>query len=499
MSPEAVAADGREDASEAADDARVVVVALVGITALAALLRFPTLGLQSYWYDEVFTVDAVDGSLAHLWTAVAEDESTPPLYYLAAWVWANVLGTGEAALRSLSAVASTAMVPVAYLAGRALVSRRVGLAAALLAAVSPLLVWYGQEARSYALVALLSAGALAAFGEALRRPERWWPLLTWGVLSALALATHYFALFALLPQLGWLLVRHPRPARALVSAVPVLATGLALLPLALDQARGDQTGWISVIPLATRAKATLVELLWHLPPIADGGAVVALGVGALSGLLIWRYAQADERRGALLALGTAVATVAIPFALALAGRDYVIARNLVVAWLPLAVFVSTGVAARRAGWVGHGALGLLVASSLALVAAGWTQADRQRHDWRAAADAVGSDAALLLLGDYPVGQRIAIAHYAPDLEPVPTDGTPVREVVAVGYAFGGTAESRYRLPRAFAVVERRLLSGLPPLYLTRYRAPAPLRLRPADVIVLEGERPEVLVRSPREG
>ena len=38
----------------------------------------------------------------------------PPLYYLLAWVWAEVSGLGAVGLRSLSALAGVATVPVAY-------------------------------------------------------------------------------------------------------------------------------------------------------------------------------------------------------------------------------------------------------------------------------------------------------------------------------------------------------------------------------------------------
>ena len=53
-----------------------------------------------------------------------------------------------------------------------LVSSRVGLIAALLTAVNPFLVWYSQEARSYALLALLGALSLLFFVRALNSPSR---------------------------------------------------------------------------------------------------------------------------------------------------------------------------------------------------------------------------------------------------------------------------------------------------------------------------------------
>ena len=64
-----------------------------------------------------------------------------------------------------------ATVPVAYLLGAELRGRRAGLAAAALVAVNPMLLWYSQEARAYALFSLLTAVSLLYFVRALgQRP-----------------------------------------------------------------------------------------------------------------------------------------------------------------------------------------------------------------------------------------------------------------------------------------------------------------------------------------
>ena len=84
-------------------------------------------------------------------------EQTPPLYFMLARGWIHVFGSGEVGLRSLSALFGTATVPVVYLAGAAMRSRRAGLIAAAFTALSPLTIWYSQEARNYALLLFLAA------------------------------------------------------------------------------------------------------------------------------------------------------------------------------------------------------------------------------------------------------------------------------------------------------------------------------------------------------
>src|SRR5215212_5778154 len=131
---------------------------LVGtIIGAAAALRFSTLSLQSFWYDETVTVSLLHRSLPAMLRAIPGSETAPPLYYVVAWLWVRVFGFGEVPLRALSAVAGTATVPVSYSAARVLFGQRVAIAVAGLAASSPLLVWYSQEARAYSLLVFFSA------------------------------------------------------------------------------------------------------------------------------------------------------------------------------------------------------------------------------------------------------------------------------------------------------------------------------------------------------
>src|SRR6476469_1090951 len=100
---------------------------VAGLTLLAGALRFATLGVQSYHHDEIVTASRIlrDG-FWHAMDAVGFSESAPPLYYAVAWPWTQLTGTGEFGLRTVSAVAGVATVPVAYLLGAELRGRRAG-------------------------------------------------------------------------------------------------------------------------------------------------------------------------------------------------------------------------------------------------------------------------------------------------------------------------------------------------------------------------------------
>ena len=122
-----------------------------------------------------------------------------------AWGWAKEFGTGEFGLRSLSALFGLATVPVAYAIGAELSNRRAGLIAAALVAVNPMLIWYSQEARSYALLVFFCAVSLLFFVRALDS-RRTSDLSLWALASALAICSHYFAFFAVGIEAVWLLV-----------------------------------------------------------------------------------------------------------------------------------------------------------------------------------------------------------------------------------------------------------------------------------------------------
>ena len=241
-----------------------------------AALRFATIASQSYWYDEATTVRELHMSFGGLLHAVAHRESTPPLYYVLAWVWAKAFGTGEAGLRSLSALAGVGTIPVAYMSGCDLVSRATGLLAAAFTALSPFLIWYSQEARAYMLLGLLCGLSFLFFVKALREPTTrnvgWW-----AACSSLALLTHFFAGFVVAPEAVWLLAAL-RSRRVLIAVAVVAVVQAALIPLLVTYVGHPLLGWIKQYPLSVRIEQV---------PVAFGlGTLYLDGTLSNQGLLI---------------------------------------------------------------------------------------------------------------------------------------------------------------------------------------------------------------------
>lgn len=132
------------------------------ILLLAALLRFYNLSGQSLWADEGNSAALAQQDVTEIARRTAFDIH-PPLYYWLLKGWTAVFGASETGLRSLSAVLGIALVYLVGRLGQRFFNRRVGLIAAFIAALSPLQVYYSQEARMYILLALLcTASVLAA-------------------------------------------------------------------------------------------------------------------------------------------------------------------------------------------------------------------------------------------------------------------------------------------------------------------------------------------------
>ncbi len=232
---------------------RRTLYALLGMTALAALARFATLDLQSFHHDEAVTAGAVlDPSLGATLDQVADGERSPPLYYILAWGWSTLFGTGEVGLRSLSALIGTLMVPAAFFCGRALSSDRVGLAAALSGRAQPLsrlVLARGPLIHPHG--ALRDDRDLGASPASERREATGARLWIWALASAVALLSHYFAVFLIVPQALWLLRRSPGARRLVLPPIAAVAlVGLALVPLALTQQGSDRREGFTDRPVA---------------------------------------------------------------------------------------------------------------------------------------------------------------------------------------------------------------------------------------------------------
>jgi 4-amino-4-deoxy-L-arabinose transferase-like glycosyltransferase len=287
----------------------------------AAVLRLFRLGHQSLWVDESFSWASAE--IGRAWTtAHLLEDVHGPLYSLLLHMWGGVAGDSEWALRLPSALLGVALVAAIAALAKRWLGPETEIPSAWLAAGSPFLVWYGQEARNYTLVmlcaTLASIGAIGMERRVSARGIAGYLALAWaGMLSNLS-----FALLAPV-HLRWWLGPAGGRARRLGVAVGVAAALLLLASPWVPQIRriwdwqrlrpthaassteaplrGSTTFHVAALPFAAasfavgytlgppvrelRASATLAALRPYAVPLGAAalvfGALAALGLRAL--------------------------------------------------------------------------------------------------------------------------------------------------------------------------------------------------------------------------
>jgi mannosyltransferase len=504
---------------------------LAALILLAAALRLATLTEQSFWYDEAFTpVHVLHAGLGATLKSLVHSENTPPLWYLLAWVDARVLGDGALALRLPSALAGIATVPVVWALGNELAGRRAALIGAMLVAVNPLFVWYSQEARAYGLFVFFAALAMLCFARLLHEPSGTRAAL-FALSGALALLSHYFAAFLLVPMALWLL-RERAVRRAALPAIGALAlVGLALLPLISAQG-GHGTQWIGRWALSSRLQAIPQYYLtgYSGGPLGHGVELLValpLFVGALLGG--WRLLAAPTpgdsspsapgdrpsppaREGAWICLTIAAFAVLAPIVLAAFGADYLAPRNLVGAMIPLSVLIAILLAAID-GVLGWLLAGVGAAAFLAITIDVDLSPRLQRGNWRDVAKLLSAPArgagasqgsatgAALAAGTGRVLTTVELGaapleYYLHEMHLRNLsrhDAVRVGEIDETGYAPLRSGAANPPAP-GFRLLERRNVDGL---IVYRFVSSIPRTVSEADLRrqVITNAHPEVLVPS----
>jgi 4-amino-4-deoxy-L-arabinose transferase-like glycosyltransferase len=223
------------------------------LMALALSLRLYRLDAQSLWYDEGWSIELAHEAPGRVFFRLQDfADPHPPGYYLLLIAWGSLFGRSVWALRAFSAVLGALTVGAVYHTGKQLFDRATGLVAASVLTLSAAHWVYSQEMRMYALLGLCLALLLELYHRYAFRRDTWtwrhWLALV--ALEALAVYTHFFAVFALATLTLWLGVQLLREARRgdwrpwwrwIASQVAVLVIYLPWLPVTLQRAATHTT------------------------------------------------------------------------------------------------------------------------------------------------------------------------------------------------------------------------------------------------------------------
>lgn len=277
----------------------VNVAVVTAVCILGAALRLHHLGFRSYWLDEVVSVRLAHAAWPAFAATIRTTEANMALYYVVLRSWIQ-LGDGEASVRLLSCVFGVATLPVIYALGARLFDRLTGCFATLLLALNTGHLWASQEARSYALLVLLTVLSwlfLVVATQARTSHASW---VAWGAYictAALAVYAHFFAALVILAQaavLPWLL-RNKLGPRSLI--VGVAALGVLLSPLVRFLFAGPHHNidWI-IHGHSSRLAALLFHVTTPTSRLALLEVVLLLLVGPVALAASWRRLDGHEDR-----------------------------------------------------------------------------------------------------------------------------------------------------------------------------------------------------------
>jgi mannosyltransferase len=349
---------------------------------LAFVLAMFRIDARSIWYDEAVSVLASGSSLGELERVARTFDPNMSGYHALLGVWQRAFGSSETALRSLSAVAVAMAVVVVVALGRRIHDTRTGLIAGLVLAVSPFVVRYGQEARSYALEVLVVTTATYLFVLVIdddRTSPAWWPALAYGVVAAFACYVHLYSVFVLAAHAVSLAFVAPAriPWTQLLRSARVAS--LLLVPMLFWLASGpsEHLQWIP--------RPEPGDLLVVARDISGGGAV-ALVLGGLVVLRVVGSARAFARSGRSRAAwtdGLALSWLLVPFALSalvsFTVKPIFLDRYLIVCVPAVALLAATALARLRFRPVAAAALAVVVIGSLVTISRSY---GGHRTNWR---------------------------------------------------------------------------------------------------------------------
>lgn len=271
---------------------------LILIITLALVLRLINLN-QSLWLDEGINVLAAQNySLFEMVTEYAKADFHPPGWFVLLWFWTKLFGYSEIAVRIPSVIFGVVTVYITFLIGKKILSKELGLTAAVLLTINPLHIFYSQEARMYAMAALAVSISIflllkMAKGERVN-------LVLLIVSNLFLLTSDYLAYFIFPAQIIFLLVNKKGQMlkKWLVALAVSILLGIWWLPIFLSQfnvgaaAATNLPTWKSVVGAFDfkTIPLTFVKFIIGKISLTDKFiyAAVLLPICSWFGFLLWR-------------------------------------------------------------------------------------------------------------------------------------------------------------------------------------------------------------------
>jgi len=373
---------------------------LLPILLLGTVLRLISIN-QSLWLDEATTALAAKMSLADIFTKFLPGDFHPPLYYLLMKGWGSLFGLSEISLRTPSVIFGILTIYLIYLIAKKIFGTKTARIASILAATSGLLIYYSQEARMYSLAAFLVTLLFYLFLE-----KKW---MLFSIFLPILAMTDYVSL--LIIPVFWLL-GYKDWRKLTLAHIPLFIILIAWLPTFLSQLSGgfsvQGSAWWNLLGTISLKNIALIPVKFIFGRISFDNKIL---YGAVSLASAFLYVFLLTLRRPLKDFSSKVvwAWLVVPILLAI-----LISIKIPILYyfrflfcLPAFYILAAGGLTSLKGktfWIFSSIVILIniASSSLYLFSPKF-----QRENWRAVAEAVGTDAII-----YPSNsQKEALTYY----------------------------------------------------------------------------------------
>lgn len=332
----------------------------------AFAVRLYALDAKGLAYDEAATALMARAAPLEIidfhWRAAFEH---PPFWQLFMHFWSLGFGQSEFALRLPSVLAGVLTISLLWqLARQVNLSAATALTGAFLATVAPVLVYYSQEARMYALVVALALASLIVTQRLAHRPT-WRKIGLYLLINWAMLGLHYYSALLIAAEglflLVWLLA-HRQPIRMWLWHG--LALGLTALPLlawmgfspGFRDTADSVTVSVGAAPLSVLQfldplwrDLTFAAIRWGADQAVWGYVLLPLALlGVLRFCLPSQRTDRDMRSGDGLARWLLVCACLVPIGVTLLVSRTLATRYLLYIMPPLLLIMAAGIT-----WLGR--------------------------------------------------------------------------------------------------------------------------------------------------
>ncbi len=247
-----------------------VIYLLIGIILLGVALRLIGLNFQSFWLDEIYSMNGSDPSKTVAEVIEYSKTDQPPLYFLLLHFWLKFFSFNDFYGRLLSAAIGITGIVAMFFVGREFKDIKTGLITSFLTAINYFHIYYSQEARFYSLLFLMSALSYLFFLLSIKRQKAIY-FTGYVVFTTLVIYTHYYGLVAFASQgilFIFLMIYYKKPARLFVyvgtSAIIVMILISPWITILFRIARRNLFGlsfqsFISLFLIST----TILKMCWE--------------------------------------------------------------------------------------------------------------------------------------------------------------------------------------------------------------------------------------------